>query len=101
MGDRHPAEWRSPGRRPDTRHGDSHARGRMETRTPFGAAGRSRRRRPGGSTVRRTLFTPDHDAFRRLCHDFLSKEAAPYAERWEKQGIVDRHIWPAAGAHGL
>jgi alkylation response protein AidB-like acyl-CoA dehydrogenase len=51
--------------------------------------------------VRRTLFTPEHDAFRRLCHDFLSKEAAPHAERWEKQGIVDRDIWPAAGAHGL
>ena len=51
--------------------------------------------------MRRTLFTPEHDAFRRLCHDFLSKEAAPHAERWEKQGIVDRDIWPAAGAHGL
>ena len=51
--------------------------------------------------MRRTLFTPEHDAFRRLCHDFLSKEAAPHAERWEKQGIVDRDIWSAAGAHGL
>ncbi|MGZ4664135.1 MAG: acyl-CoA dehydrogenase family protein [Frankiaceae bacterium] len=51
--------------------------------------------------MRRTLFTPEHDAFRRLCHDFLSKEAAPHAERWENQGIVDRDIWSAAGAHGL
>ena len=51
--------------------------------------------------MRRTLFTAEHDAFRKLCHDFLSKEAAPRAQRWESQGIVDRDIWTAAGAQGL
>ena len=51
--------------------------------------------------MRRTLFTAEHDAFRKLCHDFLSQEAAPHAERWESQGIVDRDIWTAAGAQGL
>ena len=43
--------------------------------------------------MRRTLFTAEHDAFRKLCHDFLSKEATPRAQRWESQGIVDRDIW--------
>jgi alkylation response protein AidB-like acyl-CoA dehydrogenase len=49
----------------------------------------------------RTIFTPEHDAFRALCHDFLSREAAPHTERWEKEGIVDRQIWLEAGKHGL
>jgi alkylation response protein AidB-like acyl-CoA dehydrogenase len=49
----------------------------------------------------RTLFTAEHDAFRALCHDFFSREAAPHTERWEKDGIVDRQIWLEAGKHGL
>ena len=51
--------------------------------------------------MKRTLFSAEHDAFRRLCREFLSKEAAPHAARWETQGIVDRDIWLAAGAAGL
>ena len=49
----------------------------------------------------RTIFTPEHDAFRSLCRDFFSREAAPHTERWEKEGIVDRQIWLEAGKHGL
>jgi acyl-CoA dehydrogenase len=32
---------------------------------------------------------------------FLDKEAAPYHEQWEKDGIVDREVWAKAGAQGL
>jgi acyl-CoA dehydrogenase len=33
---------------------------------------------------------------------FLAKEFVPHADRWEKQGIVDRDAWTIAGAelHG-
>jgi acyl-CoA dehydrogenase len=28
---------------------------------------------------------------------FLAKEFVPHADRWEKQGIVDRDAWTIAG----
>ena len=40
---------------------------------------------------------PFRDNFRR----FLEQEYHPHAERWEREGIVDRSFWLAAGAAGL
>jgi alkylation response protein AidB-like acyl-CoA dehydrogenase len=51
--------------------------------------------------VDRTIFDDEHDAFRQLCRDFLSREAAPHTAEWEAAGIVDRQIWKQAGATGL
>jgi alkylation response protein AidB-like acyl-CoA dehydrogenase len=51
--------------------------------------------------VDRTIFDDDHVAFRQLCRDFLSREAAPHTAEWEAAGIVDRTIWKQAGAAGL
>ncbi|NGM11760.1 acyl-CoA dehydrogenase family protein [Verrucosispora sioxanthis] len=47
------------------------------------------------------LYQPDHDAFRDLCRRFLDREAVPYHDRWEADGIVDREVWRKAGAAGL
>jgi alkylation response protein AidB-like acyl-CoA dehydrogenase len=52
-------------------------------------------------TVRRTLFSEEHEAFRQLCRTFFEKECAPFATDWEKQGHVDREVWRKAGASGL
>jgi alkylation response protein AidB-like acyl-CoA dehydrogenase len=49
----------------------------------------------------RTLFEPEHEAFREAVGTFLDKEAVPYHEQWEQDGIVDREVWAKAGAQGL
>lgn len=51
--------------------------------------------------MRRTIFTPEHDAFRELCRTFLAKEVVPNHARWEAAGVVDREVWLAAGKAGL
>jgi alkylation response protein AidB-like acyl-CoA dehydrogenase len=39
--------------------------------------------------IERTLFTPDHEAFRDSFRRFMDKEIAPFHEAWEEQGYVD------------
>ncbi|MEU3350715.1 acyl-CoA dehydrogenase family protein [Streptomyces sp. NPDC037389] len=51
--------------------------------------------------MKRQLFTADHEAFRETVRTFLAKEVAPHQERWEKDGIVSRDAWRAAGRQGL
>lgn len=50
--------------------------------------------------IERTLFNPDHDAFRDAFRKFMDKEIAPFHEAWEEQGYVDREVWRKAGANG-
>lgn len=49
----------------------------------------------------RTIFEPEHEAFRELARSFFEKECAPHAEEWAQQGHVDRSIWLKAGQLGL
>lgn len=49
----------------------------------------------------RTIFEPEHDAFRATVRDFLRKEATPNAERWARDGIIDREFWKLAATQGL
>ena len=51
--------------------------------------------------MRRTLYDEDHEAFRSTARTFLAKEVVPFHDEWEKEGLVDRRIWTAAGAQGL
>ncbi|MFG1920846.1 acyl-CoA dehydrogenase family protein [Cryptosporangium sp. NPDC048952] len=51
--------------------------------------------------MQRTLYDEDHDAFRSTARTFLAKEVVPFHDDWEKEGLVDRRIWTAAGAQGL
>ncbi|MEU7134450.1 acyl-CoA dehydrogenase family protein [Streptomyces sp. NPDC046261] len=51
--------------------------------------------------MKRQLFTADHEAFRATVRTFLDKEVTPHHERWEKDGIVSREAWLAAGRQGL
>ncbi len=50
--------------------------------------------------IERTLFTPDHEAFRDAFRRFVEKEVAPFHEAWEEDGYVDRELWRKAGANG-
>ncbi|WP_369228061.1 acyl-CoA dehydrogenase family protein [Streptomyces sp. R39] len=51
--------------------------------------------------MERTLYGPDHEAFRETVRTFLAKEVVPHHERWEKDGVVDREVWRSAGRQGL
>jgi alkylation response protein AidB-like acyl-CoA dehydrogenase len=50
--------------------------------------------------IERTLFTPEHDAFRDSVRRFMNEEVVPHDERWNEQGYVDREVWKKAGANG-
>jgi alkylation response protein AidB-like acyl-CoA dehydrogenase len=51
--------------------------------------------------MRRDIFTSDHEAFRDSVRSFIAKEATPYHEQWERDGVVSRDVWLAAGRAGL
>jgi acyl-CoA dehydrogenase len=51
--------------------------------------------------IERTLFTPEHEAFRDSFRRFMDKEIAPFHAAWEEQGFVDRAVWTRAGANGF
>ena len=51
--------------------------------------------------IERSLFTPEHDAFRDAFRRFVDKEIAPFHAAWEEQGYVDRAVWRKAGDNGF
>lgn len=46
-------------------------------------------------------YDPDHEEFRKLCREFLIREAVPHHDQWERDGIVSRELWHKAGKAGL
>ncbi|BCL16350.1 acyl-CoA dehydrogenase [Micromonospora sagamiensis] len=60
-------------------------------------------RRAGATltAMQQHLYEPVHEEFRDLCREFLAREAVPYHDRWEAEGIVDRDVWRKAGVAGL
>jgi acyl-CoA dehydrogenase len=51
--------------------------------------------------VRRTLFTEEHEAFRKVVRSFYEKEAVPRYDQWEADGHPPRDFWRKAGELGL
>ncbi|MEO8449178.1 MAG: acyl-CoA dehydrogenase family protein [Gemmatimonadota bacterium] len=51
--------------------------------------------------MQRTLFEPDHDVFRQTFRQFLAREVVPNYEQWERDRIVPRAAWLAAGEQGF
>ncbi len=49
----------------------------------------------------RTLFTEEHDAFRKAFRQFAERDMVPHQARWREQGQVDREVWRKAGAQGF
>jgi len=52
-------------------------------------------------TLARTVYTEDHEAFRQSVRSFIKAEVDPHSDRWDEAGIVDKAIWPKAGAVGM
>lgn len=51
--------------------------------------------------MERLIFEAEHDMFRASVARFIAAEIAPHAERWRREGIVDRDAYLKAGAAGL
>ena len=53
------------------------------------------------NTSARLGFDESHEQFRESVRRFLAKEAAPYLDKWEHEGITSAQFWRAAGEAGL
>jgi acyl-CoA dehydrogenase len=51
--------------------------------------------------IERTLFSPEHEAFRDSFRRFIDKEVVPFHDAWEEQGYVARDVWNKAGDNGF
>lgn len=51
--------------------------------------------------MKRTLYAEDHEAFREVVAEFVTREVKPHLARWDSEGIIDRDVWLAAGRQGL
>jgi alkylation response protein AidB-like acyl-CoA dehydrogenase len=51
--------------------------------------------------MNRDIFSSDHEAFRDLARTFIARQITPYHEQWERDGVVSRDLWLAAGRAGL
>ncbi len=51
--------------------------------------------------MQRTIFTDEHDMFRDAFRRFVDKEITPHVADWERNGVVDRALFTAAGANGF
>lgn len=51
--------------------------------------------------MKRTLFEADHEAYRGTVREFLAREVEPKYERWEENRLIDRAVYPSAGAAGI
>jgi len=51
--------------------------------------------------MERTLFEPEHRAFRDSVRTFIERYVDDQYERWERDGLVDRDLWKLAGNSGF
>ncbi|NDV10903.1 MULTISPECIES: acyl-CoA dehydrogenase family protein [unclassified Rhodococcus (in: high G+C Gram-positive bacteria)] len=51
--------------------------------------------------MQRTFFDTDHEAYREVLREFLTREVEPHYERWETDRLIDRSAWLAAGRSGI
>ena len=49
----------------------------------------------------RSAYTEDHEAFRDSVRSFIKAEVVPNIDRWDEAGIVEKALWPKAGAVGM
>lgn len=51
--------------------------------------------------MRRTIFSEEHELFRRSARTYFEKECVPFVDEWEADGKVSREAWLKAGEQGL
>lgn len=55
----------------------------------------------GVKTLIEQYVTKEHEIFRSSVRKFLEKEAKPFYESWEKEGIIPRTFWKKLGEQGF
>jgi acyl-CoA dehydrogenase len=58
-------------------------------------------RRTSFGSLRRVIFSDEHEEFRASVRRFLEREGAPQTAEWEAAGIIDRSFWKKAAALGF
>jgi alkylation response protein AidB-like acyl-CoA dehydrogenase len=51
--------------------------------------------------VRRTLYGPDHEAYRETVREFLARDVVPYQLDWDRQRMIDRTVFARAAKAGI
>lgn len=51
--------------------------------------------------MKRDLYAKDHSEFREVVAEFVVREVVSHLSRWEDSRLIDRHVWRAAGGHGI
>ena len=51
--------------------------------------------------MKRTLYGPDHEAYRETVREFLSREVVPYRDEWDRQHWIDREVFARAAKAGI
>jgi alkylation response protein AidB-like acyl-CoA dehydrogenase len=51
--------------------------------------------------MKRLVFEPEHEQLRETTRQYIEREVAPNVETWERQRIIDRSAYVAAGKYGL
>lgn len=51
--------------------------------------------------MKRKIFDAEHEQLRETTKQYIEREIAPNAERWERERLVDRAAYVAAGKYGL
>jgi alkylation response protein AidB-like acyl-CoA dehydrogenase len=51
--------------------------------------------------VRRTLYGPDHEAYRETVREFLAREVVPHQHDWDRQHMIDRAVFARAAKAGI
>jgi len=51
--------------------------------------------------MKRVVFEDEHEALRESARQFIERELAPNAEKWEADRLIDRSAFTAAGKYGL
>jgi alkylation response protein AidB-like acyl-CoA dehydrogenase len=51
--------------------------------------------------VERGLYTDEHETFRDVVRTFVEREVVGNIDRWERERLVDRPVWLAAGRQGI
>lgn len=49
----------------------------------------------------RTLFSEEHEIFRKSFRQFVEARVVPNQSKWRQQGVVDREVWLEAGEAGF
>jgi alkylation response protein AidB-like acyl-CoA dehydrogenase len=51
--------------------------------------------------MKRTIFEPEHKAFRESVRRFFAEEVVPHHERWEDEGLAPRELFAKAAQKGM